>query len=165
MQSSKIKMNKRQFRIGELAKELKVKKFVIRFWEKEFDLQSDRSSGGQRFYTYNDLQTFLTIKNLLYDKKFTISGAKLQLKNINKEIENMINIESDIKKNNLETDKINPAQKVEFQDCYNTAIKENQEIIEKKIETKEIFEYQISQDILEKINLLKKQLINLRENL
>ena len=51
----KISMSKKKFRIGELAKELQVKKFVIRFWEKEFALSSDRSQGGQRYYTENDL--------------------------------------------------------------------------------------------------------------
>jgi len=72
-------MSKRQFRIGDLAKELKVKKFVIRFWEKEFDLKSDRSHGGQRFYSNEDLETFLLIKDLLYAQGFTIAGAKKQL--------------------------------------------------------------------------------------
>lgn len=72
-------MSKRQFRIGDLAKELKVKKFVIRFWEKEFNLKSDRSNGGQRFYTTKDFETFLLIKDLLYSQGFTILGAKKQL--------------------------------------------------------------------------------------
>src|SRR3972149_9343706 len=79
MQSDKSNMSKRQFRIGDLAQELKVKKFVIRFWEKEFGIESDRSQGGQRFYTTDDLKTFMTIKDLLYNQKFTIAGAKKQL--------------------------------------------------------------------------------------
>ncbi len=79
MQQQKVHMDKRKFRIGDLAEELKVKKFVIRFWEKEFDIKSDRSEGGQRFYTSEDLQTFIRIKDLLYNKGFTIAGAKKQL--------------------------------------------------------------------------------------
>jgi len=79
MQHQRIPMAKRRFRIGELARELKVKKFVVRFWEKEFSLQSDRSEGGQRFYTESDLQTFLLIKDLLYAQGYTIAGAKSQL--------------------------------------------------------------------------------------
>lgn len=74
-----MKMQKRQFRIGELAKKLEVKKFVIRFWEKEFKLSTDRSSGGQRFYDENDLSLFTNIKTLLYHQGFTISGAKKKL--------------------------------------------------------------------------------------
>lgn len=72
-------MSKKQFRIGDLAKELKVKKFVVRFWEKEFGIKSDRSGGGQRFYTTEDLKIFLLIKDLLYNQGFTIAGAKKQL--------------------------------------------------------------------------------------
>ena len=75
-----MKMNKRQFRIGELAQHLNVERFVIRFWEKEFNVHSSRSEGGQRFYQEKDLKTFSKIKELLYEKKFTIAGAKEALK-------------------------------------------------------------------------------------
>lgn len=75
-----MKMQKRQFRIGQLAHYLGVEKFVIRFWEKEFDLKSTRSTGGQRFYDQNDIERFKIIKELLYEKGFTIAGAKQQLK-------------------------------------------------------------------------------------
>lgn len=71
-----MRMQKRMFRIGELAEQLKVEKFVIRFWEKEFGIATTRSKGGQRFYSENDLATFVQIKHLLYDKGFTIAGAK-----------------------------------------------------------------------------------------
>lgn len=74
-----MKMTKKQFRIGELAKRLEVERFVIRFWEKEFELSASRSSGKQRFYSEDDYATFSTIKQLLYNEKFTISGAKKQL--------------------------------------------------------------------------------------
>lgn len=80
MQTEKSRMPKKKFRIGELAKELKLKKFVIRFWEREFGLQSDRSRGGQRFYTEEDFATFSLIKDLLYAQGFTIAGARHQLK-------------------------------------------------------------------------------------
>lgn len=73
------RMSKRQFRIGELAKALKVQKYVIRFWEKEFGLSSTRSEGGQRFYTADDLATFAQIKRLLYEEGFTIAGARQKL--------------------------------------------------------------------------------------
>lgn len=75
-----MKMQKRQFRIGELAHYLDVEKFVIRFWEKEFEIRSSRSVGGQRFYDDTDIEKFSLIKELLYKKGYTIAGAKLQLK-------------------------------------------------------------------------------------
>ena len=75
-----MKMQKKQFRIGELAKNLEVEKFVIRFWEKEFNVTGSRSEGGQRFYEEKDLEKFRSIKTLLYDQGFTIAGAKKQFK-------------------------------------------------------------------------------------
>lgn len=78
----KTKMQKRRFRIGELAKHLAVEKFVVRFWEKEFDLKTNRSHGGQRFYDEQDIEQFKQIKALLYDGGFTIAGAKKQLKQV-----------------------------------------------------------------------------------
>ena len=74
-----MRMQKIQFRIGQLAKELCVEKFVIRFWEKEFRLPTYRSNGGQRFYSQDDLEQFKMIKTLLYDQGFTIAGAKKRL--------------------------------------------------------------------------------------
>lgn len=73
-------MAKQRFRIGELAHNLNVESFVIRFWEKEFDIKASRSEGGQRFYDEKHLSTFTKIKELLYEKKFTIAGAKEALK-------------------------------------------------------------------------------------
>jgi DNA-binding transcriptional MerR regulator len=70
---------KKQIRIGDLAQELGVKKFVIRFWEKEFCIKPRRSEGQQRFYHERDVELLKTIKSLLYDQGFTISGAKKQL--------------------------------------------------------------------------------------
>lgn len=74
-----MRMQKKQFRIGQLAKQLKLERFVIRFWEKEFNIKSTRSPGGQRFYTQEDVDLFCKIKNLLYEEGFTIAGAKKHL--------------------------------------------------------------------------------------
>lgn len=74
-----MKMQRKQFRIGDLAKQLNVERFVIRFWEKEFNLRGTRSKGGQRFYEGKDLATFEYIKQLLYKDGFTIAGAKQKL--------------------------------------------------------------------------------------
>ncbi len=76
---TKNRMNVAQFRIGDLAQELKIKKFVIRFWEKEFNLTAHRSDGGQRFYSQDDFDVFQRIKTLLYEEGFTIPGARKQL--------------------------------------------------------------------------------------
>lgn len=74
-----MKMQKRMFRIGDLAEKLSIEKFVIRFWEKEFKVKTIRSDGGQRFYSQEDLERFQRIKQLLYENGFTIAGAKKEL--------------------------------------------------------------------------------------
>jgi len=74
-----MKSEKRQLRIGELAQELELKKFVIRFWEKEFGIKAPRTEGQQRLYGEKDIEFFKEIKSLLYQHGFTISGAKKQL--------------------------------------------------------------------------------------
>lgn len=81
-----MKMQKRQFRIGQLADLLGVERFVVRFWEKEFNLSAHRSTGGQRFYEEKDLTRFKKIKQLLYEEGFTIAGAKKRLKENNTKI-------------------------------------------------------------------------------
>ena len=75
-----MKMQKRKFRIGELANKLELERFVVRFWEKEFSIKTKRSQGSQRFYDENDLKKFESIKRLLYEEGFTILGAKKKLK-------------------------------------------------------------------------------------
>ena len=75
-----MKMQKRKFRIGELAEKLNLERFVVRFWEKEFSIKTKRSQGSQRFYDENDLKKFELIKRLLYEEGFTIVGAKKKLK-------------------------------------------------------------------------------------
>ncbi len=85
-----MRMQKIQFRIGELAKQLNVEKFVIRFWEKEFGLPTYRSSGGQRFYSQEHLEQFKIIKTLLYDQGFTIAGAKKQLDEHSSTVESIV---------------------------------------------------------------------------
>ena len=75
-----MKMQKRKFRIGELAKKLELERFVVRFWEKEFIIKTKRSQGSQRFYDENDLKKFEQIKRLLYEEGYTIQGAKKKLK-------------------------------------------------------------------------------------
>jgi DNA-binding transcriptional MerR regulator len=75
-----MKMQKRTFRIGELAKKLNLEKYVIRFWEKEFKVKTKRTEGSQRSYTEDDLALFSSIRDLLHNRGFTIAGAKQEIK-------------------------------------------------------------------------------------
>jgi DNA-binding transcriptional MerR regulator len=68
------------YSIGSLERLLRVKAHVIRYWEKEISLiQPVKDVYGRRMYRDRDLQIFLRLKYLLYDRRFTIEGAKDQL--------------------------------------------------------------------------------------
>jgi len=79
---------KAYFRIGEVSKILNVEPYVIRYWETEFKtVKPSRTKTDQRLYRKKDVEELLTIRNLLYEKRFTISGAKQQLLKIRSEEE------------------------------------------------------------------------------
>ncbi|MEE9911492.1 MAG: MerR family transcriptional regulator [Deltaproteobacteria bacterium] len=74
---------KAYFRIGEVSKILSVEPYVIRYWETEFKtVKPVRTRTAQRLYRKKDVEELLTIRNLLYQQRFTISGAKKQLMKI-----------------------------------------------------------------------------------
>ena len=69
--------NKLYFRIGEVAKLAGIKPYVLRFWESEFPGLGPKKSGtGHRLYRRKDVELVLEIKRLLYEKRFTIEGAR-----------------------------------------------------------------------------------------
>ena len=73
--------DKLYFRIGEVASLCRLPAYVLRFWETEFtQLKPVKSSTGQRMYRRRDVENVLRIKQLLYEKGFTISGARQQLR-------------------------------------------------------------------------------------
>ncbi|HVO65426.1 MAG TPA: MerR family transcriptional regulator [Syntrophales bacterium] len=72
--------DKEYFRIGEVSKILGVDPYVVRYWESEFkSIKPLRTKSDQRLFRRKDLEELLIIKNLLYNEKFTIRGAKKQL--------------------------------------------------------------------------------------
>ena len=69
------------FRIGEVSQLVGVEPYVLRYWESEFpSLSPKKSNTGQRMFRRKDVEMLLNIKQLLYDKKFTIEGARKALK-------------------------------------------------------------------------------------
>ncbi|MEZ4319750.1 MAG: MerR family transcriptional regulator [Myxococcota bacterium] len=67
------------FRIGEAAGLVGVEAHVLRYWESEFKMRTQRSSTGQRMYRRADISTFMKIRRLLHDDGFTIAGARKAL--------------------------------------------------------------------------------------
>jgi len=68
------------YKIGEVCDVCGVEAHVLRYWESEFSvLAPTRNKSGQRIYRLKDLQVIDTIKRLLYEEGYTISGAARQL--------------------------------------------------------------------------------------
>lgn len=67
------------FRIGEAASLVGVEPHVLRYWESEFKIRTQRSSTGQRTYRRKDIMDFMAIRKLLHEDGFTIAGARKAL--------------------------------------------------------------------------------------
>ncbi|HEY7388442.1 MAG TPA: MerR family transcriptional regulator [Bryobacteraceae bacterium] len=73
--------DKLYFRIGEVSEIVAVEPYVLRYWESEFPQLSPKKSGtGHRLYRRKDVELLLRIKHLLYEKRFTIEGARQNLR-------------------------------------------------------------------------------------
>jgi DNA-binding transcriptional MerR regulator len=73
--------NKLYFRIGEVSDIVGVKPYVLRYWESEFpDIKPSKSKSGQRLYKRRDVDLLLRIRQLLYEERFTINGARKRLR-------------------------------------------------------------------------------------
>jgi DNA-binding transcriptional MerR regulator len=72
--------DKLYFKIGEVSELLGVEPYVLRYWETEFPVLSPKKSGtGHRLNRRKDVELLLRIKHLLYEKRFTIEGARQSL--------------------------------------------------------------------------------------
>jgi DNA-binding transcriptional MerR regulator len=69
------------YRINEVATATQIKPYVLRYWESEFPmLNPEKDENEQRRYRRADIDLVLEIKRLLYTEKFTIAGARKQLR-------------------------------------------------------------------------------------
>jgi DNA-binding transcriptional MerR regulator len=82
MSKIKPKVKKLYYSIGEISEMTKLKSYVLRYWETEFSqLKPPKNRAGNRTYRQKDIEMILNIKDLLYNKKYTIEGARTILKN------------------------------------------------------------------------------------
>jgi DNA-binding transcriptional MerR regulator len=66
--------------IAEVADMFQENESTLRHWEKEFDNLNPKKEKGIRYYEQDDIEQVRTIHYLLRKQKFTIAGAKFQLK-------------------------------------------------------------------------------------
>lgn len=73
------------FKIGEVARLVGLKQYILRYWESEFrSLEPRKSPTGHRQYSREDVALILCIKTLLYDEMFTIQGARQRLQEMSR---------------------------------------------------------------------------------
>jgi DNA-binding transcriptional MerR regulator len=66
--------------ISEVSEMLGVKPHVLRYWETQFGmLRPKKNRAGNRMYRPEELRTLQRIKELLYERRFTIAGARRTL--------------------------------------------------------------------------------------
>ena len=69
------------FKIGEVARLVGVKPYVLRYWETEFSiLRPGKTRSKHRLYRRKDVETLLEIRRLLHAERYTIEGAKRRLR-------------------------------------------------------------------------------------
>lgn len=69
------------FKIGEVARLTELPAHVLRYWETEFSELAPRKHGnGQRVYRRREIDLILEIRDLLHRQRFTIEGARKELR-------------------------------------------------------------------------------------
>lgn len=85
-----MELTKLYYTIGEIAEMFNVNVSLIRYWENEFSiLKPKRNKKGNRLFTPEDVNNLHLIYHLVKEKRLTLEGAKLKLKeNKNSTIQN-----------------------------------------------------------------------------
>lgn len=74
------------YSIGDVCDLTGLKPHVLRYWETQFEvLNPSKNRAGNRVYRSREVELVLLVKHLLYEKKFTIDGARQHLKEMRKE--------------------------------------------------------------------------------
>jgi DNA-binding transcriptional MerR regulator len=83
-------LNKLYYSIGEVSKLFNVNPSLIRFWEKEFELEvSKKNKKGNRLFTVKEIEKINKIYQFVKIEGYTLEGAKKALKNKTKDFENL----------------------------------------------------------------------------
>ncbi|MGH7730853.1 MAG: MerR family transcriptional regulator [Candidatus Eiseniibacteriota bacterium] len=82
--------------ISEVADLVGVKQHVLRYWETQFSMLRPRKNrAGNRMYRPDEIRLLLRIRELLYDRRYTIAGARRTLLDERKESAPQVEIRFD----------------------------------------------------------------------
>tara|TARA_B100000700_G_scaffold89159_1_gene100558 strand:+ start:1856 stop:2233 length:378 start_codon:yes stop_codon:yes gene_type:complete len=97
MISDPKQIKKLYYSIGEVSRMTDLKAYVLRYWETEFkQLKPPKNRAGNRTYRQSDIDLILFIKDLLYNKKFTIEGARTQIASMDEGIDSKEKVEKEV---------------------------------------------------------------------
>jgi len=74
------KTHKEYYSMGEVSSMLSMNPSAIRFYIKEFEIQTRKNSKGNHLFTEEDIKRIRTIQKLVREEGYTLSGAKERLK-------------------------------------------------------------------------------------
>ncbi len=76
---------KEYYSIGEVSELVGLPAHVLRYWESQFPvLNPSKNRSGNRAYQRKEIRLILLVKQLLYEDKFTVEGAKSRLDQLRK---------------------------------------------------------------------------------
>ena len=97
MSSDPKQIKKLYYSIGEVSRMTDLKAYVLRYWETEFkQLKPPKNRAGNRTYRQSDIDLILFIKDLLYNKKFTIEGARTQIASMDEGVDSKEKVEKEV---------------------------------------------------------------------
>jgi DNA-binding transcriptional MerR regulator len=77
---------KEYYSIGEVCEMVELKPHVLRYWETQFPLLNpSKNRSGNRVYQRKEIKLILLVRQLLYEEKYTIEGAKKKLESVRRE--------------------------------------------------------------------------------
>ena len=78
-----VNKSKSAFRsIAEVTEDLGIAPHVLRFWETKFtQIKPMKTKSSRRYYRPDDVELLAKIKELLYDRRYTIEGVQKLFKN------------------------------------------------------------------------------------
>jgi DNA-binding transcriptional MerR regulator len=76
-------VKKEYYSISEVADLVGLPAHVLRYWETQFSvLNPSKNRSGNRVYQRKEIRLIMLVKQLLYDEKYTVEGAKQKLEQL-----------------------------------------------------------------------------------
>ena len=111
---------KEYYSIGEVCEITGLKPHVLRYWETQFrGLAPVKNRAGNRAYRKKEIEMVQLIKELLYERKYTIEGARQKLVELRRGGEQLsVELEEARVKDTMETLAADLAQLVSYIDAF-----------------------------------------------